>query len=245
MARQEGLFAYEERYSLVFGAGGLFWNDPRPNQSLSRLLDQLPAALRCIEFGCGEGYQARFMSSRGHSVTAIDLSPTAIAKAIRETPPAREIDFLVGDVTDASALGLERDSFDLAVNIGCLHMMAEDEDRANHLNLIRDVLKAGGKLFLQNGLDLDDVLPCSEEEAKYVAEAMSTRGKPAGYPLPYKIVTFEGERELVLPLCPAGRMLSLDGYVREVTSCGFHVLSAERVTGGNASWEASIVAEKT
>jgi SAM-dependent methyltransferase len=144
LALRKGLSAYEGRYRLVLEAGGLYWNDPRPNKSLSRLVDQLPSGLRCVEFGCGEGSQARFMSSRGHSVTAIDLSPTAIAKANRDTPSDLKIDFLVGDVTDASTLGLEPDSFDLAVNIGCLHMMAEDEDRANHFSLIRDILMAGG-----------------------------------------------------------------------------------------------------
>jgi len=244
LARQKGLFAYEERYRLVFAAGGIHWNDPRPNQYLSRLLDQMPASLKCIEFGCGEGYQARFMSSRGHSVTAIDLSPTAISKAIHETPFSDKVDFLVGDITDSSTLELETESFDLAVNIDCLHMMAEDEDRANHFDLIRDVLKTKGRLFLQNGLDLDDVKPRSKEEAKHLLEAKSIRSKPTGYPLPYKIVTREGERELTLPLCPACRMLSLNEYILEVTSHGFNILSADRINGGSTSWEAVIVAEK-
>lgn len=244
MARQKGLFAYEERYRLVFTAGGIYWNDPRPNKYLSRLLDQMPPSSRCIEFGCGEGYQARFMSSQGHLVTAIDLSPTAISKAISETPIGDKIVFIVGDVTDSSTLEFEPESFDLAVNIDCLHMMAEDEDRANHLNLIRDVLKTGGRLFLQNGLDLDDIVPHSKEEAQRLAEAKLVRGKPAGYPLPYRIITSKGEQELILPLCPACKMLSLNEYIREVTSHGFKILSADRVNGGATSWEAVIVAEK-
>jgi len=244
MTKQQGLGAYEDRYKLVFAAGALHWNDPRPNHHLSLLVRQLPAHCNCIEFGCGEGYQARFLASQGHMVTAIDLSPTAIAKAIRETLPNQQVRFLVGDVTDALSLNLLGGSYELAVDIGCLHMMAKDEDRLNYLNLVYNVLKTGGRFFLQNGLDLDDVCPQSDEEAKQLAEEKALQAKPSGHPTPRKIVTPDGERELLLPLCPACKMLSLDSYIQELASHGFRILSAERTIGVNCSYEAIIVVRK-
>ena len=244
MARQQGLYAYDDRYRRVFDAGAIHWNDPEPNSSLARVLDQLPRRSRCVEFGCGEGYQARFIASRGHSVTAIDLSPTVIAKAIRETPPGLRVRFIVGDVTDPVSLDLPPSCFQLAVNIGCLHMMANDEDRAAHLGLIHRALVSGGKLFLQNGLDPDDVTPASAEERHELAEIREHKALAPGHPVQNTIVTAEGPRTLMLPLCPACRMLSLDGYVRELADHGFRILSAERRGSANCSFEAVILAER-
>lgn len=244
MAKQQDLNAYEDRYRLVFAAGALHWNDPRPNRHLSRLLEQLPEAANCVEFGCGEGYQARFVASRGHTVTGVDLSPTAIAKAISETPSHLQVRFLVGDVTDALSLGLPEASFDLAVDIGCLHMMADDEDRVSYLASVRALLKPEGYFFLQDGLDLDDVSPQSSAEAKELAEAKALQAKPAGHPVPNTIMTSGGVRKLLLPLCPTCRMPTLQGYVQEISDHGFRVVSAEYTAGVNCRYEAVVVALK-
>jgi SAM-dependent methyltransferase len=225
MPKQQGLYSYEDRYKRVFAAGALHWNDPTPNPALCRPLEQLPEHSNCIEFGCGEGYQACLMASRGHSVTAIDLSPTAIARAIRETSSDCPVNFLVGDVTDASPMCLSVASYDLAVDIGCLHMMTEDEDRASYFDLVRNVLRPGGKFFLQEGLDADGEKP-----------------GPGGDLMPRTIMTAGGLREVLLPLLLC-RFLSLEGYVGELTRHGFSVLSAERKGGTNATYEGVVVAE--
>ena len=111
--------AYDDRYKAVFAAGALHWNDPRPNAGLLRVVSQLDPGSECIEFGCGEGYQAYLVSSLGHSVTAIDLSPTAIDKARRNALSGSRVRFLVGDVTDPPSLNLPDASYHLAFDIGC------------------------------------------------------------------------------------------------------------------------------
>jgi SAM-dependent methyltransferase len=248
MAKQKSLADYEERYKQVFAAGAQYWNDPRPNIYLSRVMDQLPAHSRCIEFGCGEGYQAYLMASRGHFVTAIDLSITAIEKAIRNTPENLYIEFITGDVTEAFSLNLRAESYDLAVDIGCLHMMTEDEDRTNYLKLVYTVLKRGGQFFLENGLDIGDISPESEDEAKRIDEIRKSyieavKAQQSSTPLPRTIVTANGVKEVLLPLCPA-RMISLKDYVQELEHHGFQVLSAERVKGSNTSYEAILISQK-
>jgi len=244
LARQQGLHAYEDRYRRVFSAGALHWNDPKPNQHLVEAMEGLPSQSHCVEFGCGEGYQARMLATGGHVVTAVDLSRTAIAKAIRETPKHLNIRFLVGDVTEADFPELSPSSFRLAVNIGCLHMMADDEDRAGHLGLVWRVLAHGGKALFQNGLDLDDVQPQSDEEAAQLPKMKEIRAMPAGSLSENTVCTSEGEKKIMLPLCPTCKMLSLEGYVRELIAHGFSVSSAKRVRGGNCAYEAVIVAEK-
>lgn len=248
MAKQKSLHDYEERYKRVFAAGARSWNDLRPNPHLSFLLDRLPANSRCIEFGCGEGYQSYLMASRGHFVTAIDLSETAIEKAIRNLPEGCRVRFLAGDVTEPSTLKLKNDSYDLAVDIGCLHMMTDDEDRANYLENVNAVVKKGGRFFLLEGLDIEDVTPVSEEEAGRIAgikkaNEEAEQARQDGVLLPRTIITPEGEKEVLLPLCPA-RMLSLKGCEQELEQYGFRILSSDRVTGSNASYEALLIAEK-
>jgi SAM-dependent methyltransferase len=222
MPKQKSLYDYDERYQRVFTAGGLNWNYPSPGPALSRFLDRQPRHLDCIEFGCGEGYQARFMASRGHPVTAIDLSPAAIAKAVRDTPAGCNVTFLVGDMTDAASLHLPEAAFDLAIDIGCLHMMTEDEDRTSYLELVCRVLKPGGRFYLQEGLREGEVPPGT------VATA-GTTGLGLSDP-PRTIMTADGVREVRLPILPA-RMLSLEEYLAELTRHGLNIVSAERTTG--------------
>lgn len=243
MTDELGRDPYDDRYKAVFAAGALHWNDPRPNAGLLSVLSQLASGSKCIEFGCGEGYQAFLVSSLGHSVVAIDLSPTAIDKARRQAPLDSRVRFLVGDVTDPPSLDLSDSNYDLAVDIGCLHMIVNDEDRARYLSLVRRVLKIGGMLFIQDGLDLDDVVPRSDDDARRLAEAKMARKGSPGEPLPRTIITAEGPKEVLFPLISA-KMLSLDGYVSELERAGLTVISSARTEGVNFSYEAVIVAER-
>ncbi len=248
MAKQKSLSDYEERYRRVFAAGARNWNDPRPNPHLSLLLDRLPVNSRCIEFGCGEGYQSYLMASRGHSVTGIDFSETAVGRAIKNTPEGLSIDFIAGDVTEPSPLQLDYGSYDLAVDIGCLHMMTDNEDRGNYLRFARALLKKEGLFFLMEGLDIEDITPGSEDEAERIAAIKkdskeAEEARKAGISLPRSIITPEGPKEVSLALCPA-RMLPLKRYEEELESYGFRILSSERVTGTNACYEALLITEK-
>lgn len=68
-----------------------------------------PPGERTLEIGCGEGRVSRDLAERGHRVVGVDSAPTLIAAA-QEADPAGE--YLV---SDAAALPLEDESFDLAV----------------------------------------------------------------------------------------------------------------------------------
>jgi len=244
VAKQDGLFAYEERYQILHTAGAMYWNDPRPNVHISELSKSLPPHAECIEFGCGEGDQARILGFMGFHVTAVDLSPTAITKAIKETPSELSVRFLVGDVTDGTSLRLPDEYYDLAMDIGCLHMMANNEDRSNYLTFAYKILRHGGRFFVQNGLDLNDVNPTSTEEMKQIDETRDLMNKPARFPSSRKILTAAGEQEITVPLCPTCKFPGLNDYIQEITSYGFRIFSSERGKGVNCAYEAIILAVK-
>jgi SAM-dependent methyltransferase len=244
MSKQSDLNAYEERYRRVFTAGGLYWNDPNPNPFLLEIAETLPEGSQCVEFGCGEGYQSRLMATCGHSVLGIDLSPTAIKRAWQNTPEGMNVRYEIGDVTDPNDIQLKENYYDLAVDIRCLHMMADLTDRDSYLKNVWESLKTKGILYLQNGLDLSDVCPQSTEEEAQIEQLKQLRVKPAGYQLSSLIHTRTVEKQIKIPMCPLGKLQRLEEYVNELKIKGFGILKTKRINSLSNPYEAVIIAEK-
>jgi SAM-dependent methyltransferase len=82
---------------------------------------------RVLDAGCGRGENAMHLAGRGHTVTAFDSSPTAIAQA-RERTRAHGVDvaFTVADVTGLDAVP---GSFDTVLDWGLYHCLPEEVRR--------------------------------------------------------------------------------------------------------------------
>ncbi len=79
------------------------WADLEPNKFLRRWAQKTDLQgnnRRALVIGCGLGDDARFLYDAGFSVTAFDISPTAIRWA-RELHSATGIEFLAADLFDA------------------------------------------------------------------------------------------------------------------------------------------------
>lgn len=243
MPKDQGLLAYEERYRLVYEAGARFWWEHEPHPCLAEYSLKISKGSACIEFGCGEGFEARFLAGRGMKVTAIDLSPSAITRAEAETPNELNVVYRVGDITDLNAIGISDSSFDFGIDVHCLHMFSNPVDRKNYLSEVKRVLKPGGLFYLQNMLSLDDVMPKNEAEARTIMEmkAFQTAHK-GGDRTPRSVKTKDGVKEMMLPLCPGCKAQTLQGYVQEIETFGFKVVKAERGTGSDGGYIAIVVA---
>jgi len=104
---------------------------------------------KLIDLGCGEGVNTVHFAQFGFRVTGVDISPTAIDMARRLANKERlKIDFHIADVLDLTEFS--DSSFDLATDIGCLHMLVREEHRRRYLKSVRRVLRAGGIFFLFN-----------------------------------------------------------------------------------------------
>lgn len=243
MPVQKSLLDYEERYKKVYEAGGMFWNEHVPCQRLLDFITRLPEGAKCIDFGCGEGHEARALAKLGFRVTGIDISPIVIQRDKEITHPDVSIEFLVGDVTDLQTIGIADGIFDLALDIGCLHMMNEPKDRIAHLKEIKRTLKPGGFLYLQNGLSLDDTKPTTIEEVEKLHELRNFISKHNSKEIiSRRVMTNKGEKEIMIPILP-NKLLSLEDYISELTSLGFSVLFSERSGGANMNFEAIIIAK--
>jgi SAM-dependent methyltransferase len=92
---------------------------------------------RTVDIGCGEGRLARHLRQLGHSVVAIDGSPSLVAAA-RRLDPSMDV-----RLADAAALPLEDASADLAVAFMSLQ---DIDDMPAAIAEAARVLRPGGKL---------------------------------------------------------------------------------------------------
>lgn len=185
------------------------------------LIPPPPATL--IDLGCGEGYNAMAMARRGYHVTAVDISPTIISNALtmaqeQDVP----VDFRVGNVLDLE--DFDDGIFNIATDMGCLHMLVRAEHRRQYLKMVRRVLAPQGCFFLFQRVAGQDVTVDDEEreilrsvtlvQKRFIANngtAIAERG--CGF-----------------------RNASLRQYRQELQTAGFEVLAEHHGTGAHAGF---------
>jgi 2-polyprenyl-3-methyl-5-hydroxy-6-metoxy-1,4-benzoquinol methylase len=100
---------------------------------------------KALDLGCGTGTNAITLASHGWKATGIDFVPKAIRTARRKAAKAGlDIDFYVADV---AKLDMLTDSFDYALDIGCLFTLAE-ESRIKYAETLAGLLKPGACFML-------------------------------------------------------------------------------------------------
>ena len=102
-----------------------------------------------LELGCGNGAVAALFAERGHHVSGVDISESAIAWA-RDEFRRRGLrgEFHHADVSEGLT-GFEDASFDVVVDGNCLHCIC-GEERARAFSGIRRVLTPGGTFILSS-----------------------------------------------------------------------------------------------
>lgn len=94
-----------------------------------------------LDIGTGPGTQAVRLAQRGFTVTATDLSETAIRKAQALKAP---VTFVQDDIVHSQLRG----PFNFIFDRGCFHVLAP-QDRATYVRTVHQFLTAGGLLFLK------------------------------------------------------------------------------------------------
>ncbi|MFQ5442252.1 MAG: class I SAM-dependent methyltransferase [Thermodesulfobacteriota bacterium] len=99
----------------------------------------------CLDLCTGPGTQAFALAGLGFSVTAADISGSAIKTAARKAAQmGLEIEFVQNDILDSA---LERE-FDFVFDRGCFHTLSP-EYRESYFDSISGLVKRGGYLFLK------------------------------------------------------------------------------------------------
>jgi SAM-dependent methyltransferase len=129
-----------------YATGDLPWDHPEPPPEVMELADRL-APGRAVDLGCGHGRAAIHLALRGWKVDGVDLVPRAVVEARRRSADAGVYPaalFVAGSVT---RLPFAPNTYDLAIDVGCLHRMDATTVRAYRSEL-RRILKTGATFVL-------------------------------------------------------------------------------------------------
>ena len=141
MAEESRLERFVERYA----SGMIPWDDDLPPPELMKLVEE-QAAGRALDLGCGYGRSTVYLAQHGWEVDGVDFVPQAVQGArerAAEAGVANRTRFHAASVADLSFLD---GSYDLALDIGCLHAMSETELISYRKGLLR--LLPEGAIYL-------------------------------------------------------------------------------------------------
>jgi len=133
---------WEARYA---GATGI-WSG-RPNRALVDEATGLQPG-RALDLGCGEGADVVWLATRGWTVTAVDLSATALARgeaAARGAGVADRVRWVVADLADADGLP-DDPAYDLVT--ACFLQTPLEFPRVEVLRRAADRVAPGGRLLV-------------------------------------------------------------------------------------------------
>lgn len=103
-----------------------------------------------LDVGCGTGELSVHLALTGHTVTGIDLSPTAVERArARASERGAAVEFVVGDVLEPAD---RQNRFDTAVDSGTFHTLPE-ESRTAYAAALHRACRPQARLYL---LTMDD-----------------------------------------------------------------------------------------
>ena len=132
---------FEERYA----SGMIPWDDDLPPPELMTLIEE-QAAGRALDLGCGYGRSSIYLAKHGWEVDGVDFVAQAVQGAVERAAVAGVADrthFHAASVADLSFLD---GSYDLALDIGCMHAMSKTEIISYREGLLR--LLPEGAIYL-------------------------------------------------------------------------------------------------
>ncbi|MFC8228932.1 class I SAM-dependent methyltransferase [Streptomyces sp. NPDC057287] len=215
-------YGYEDRYRTVYENGAQLWESAEPNASLLQMIQEQPGIFsgRIIDLGCGEGRDSLYLLSQGYDVTSVDVSHSALARA-RELAAAAGLDgsgFVERDIVYLR--GFDEDRFDLAMNMGCLHMLVDDEQRGRHISRVFEILRPGGHFVVDHcasewGKGFFSIPDYAEVAADLVPGRVISR----------RIRVADGEKNIGLEVIPYSER-SGDALTEEISRHGFRLVSS-------------------
>jgi SAM-dependent methyltransferase len=145
---------HEGAYRTIKAKGEYGWQTPTLEEfNRARETEQITSIVskhfksipgkKALDLGCGTGPTAHTLHDLGFRTTGIDVSPTAIELAKKQSS-GKDINFEVADVLTY------RGKFDFIYDSHCLHCIVTEEDRKAFFVMIRENLLPGGAAFIDS-----------------------------------------------------------------------------------------------
>ena len=119
------------------------WDD-NPNNHIVNFIEKykFKKGLKVLDCGCADGRNSIYLINYGLDLTGIDFSEVVIERTQKRYPTGK---FVVDDIR---SLSLEKNSFDIVIDAGALHVN-DPKDCEKILNEYYMVLKKSGKMFIR------------------------------------------------------------------------------------------------
>ena len=122
------------------------WKGDEPTEVVKKAVDEgiIKPGDRVLDIGCGFGRNANGIAKMGTDVTAVNIDDDEIDYAkIRADEAGVCVDYIHANATE---LPFPEKSFDVALDLGCSHMISTKEGQENAAREASRVLKPGGFL---------------------------------------------------------------------------------------------------
>ena len=127
--------AYEtflERYE----SGRIPWNHELPPPEVIALIEELKPG-RGLDLGCGYGRSALYLAQNGWQADGVDFVAQAVDEARQRAEKAGVSDHVHFHHGSVAGLHFLTGRYDLAIDVGCLHSLTEDQQQAYRDGLMR------------------------------------------------------------------------------------------------------------
>jgi SAM-dependent methyltransferase len=175
-----------------------------------------PQKTSIIEFGCGQGHLAEHLIDKGFKYLGIDISVLAITHARRKLRAKGHNSFKLGNVT--SLKHVPDNSYDIAIDNQCFHMLVTDVHRWKYLGEIKRILTKNGKVFFRENYQPDEF----KESITSIQQFDKLFNDDQKTPHKYTAFVNGEERKVELPRLPA-RGNNEEGYKNELAAAGFNM----------------------
>ena len=198
---------YSGRYIDAYKAGMLHLNSPVVPDELLDYLKRCEKQLNILDIGCGEGFTSRTAAEMGHNVIGVDISGYALKRAITLNRH-HNVKYMEGDITECSFDLV----FDLVLDIGCTHLIGDQEQRLSVYRLVASLLQPDGLFF-------------------FIAGTVSPRYTPTHSV--YRFYDSKGnENEVWLSPVVGGCRQSADLWIAELTTANLRVIKWNSASNG-------------
>jgi deazaflavin-dependent oxidoreductase (nitroreductase family) len=121
------------------------WDNKAPSESVIGWQTRGWIRGDVLDIGCGLGDNAVYLAKNGHTVTGLDISPTALITAEQRANDAGvDVTFAVADSTKLDGY---TDAFDTVIDSGMFHSL-DDEGRRSYAAAVHRATRPGATLLL-------------------------------------------------------------------------------------------------